>query len=112
MICVGPLAEMLFRKENTSLLLMFHKKKIKVFGYYIGPVYTWRTLTGVKLNNNRTQYSRPEIFWHVTKALSRKYTKREVFRLCLFCEKLRFIYFAQRTSVKLINHNISEIYII
>jgi len=27
------------------------------------PVYTWRTLTGVKLNNNRTQYSRPGIFW-------------------------------------------------
>jgi len=25
--------------------------------------YVWRTLTGLKLNNNRTQYSRPAIFW-------------------------------------------------
>jgi len=30
----------------------------------IGPVYTWCTLTGVKLNNNITQYSRAAIFWH------------------------------------------------
>jgi len=29
----------------------------------LGPVYTWRTLIGVKLNNNWTQYSRPPIFW-------------------------------------------------
>jgi len=28
-----------------------------------GSVYTWRTLTGVKLKNNWTQYSRPAIFW-------------------------------------------------
>jgi len=28
-----------------------------------GPVYTCCTLTGVKLNNNWFQYSRPEIFW-------------------------------------------------
>jgi len=29
----------------------------------LGPVYTWCTLTtGVKLNNNQTQYSSPEIF--------------------------------------------------
>jgi len=28
----------------------------------LGPIYTWRTLTGVKLSNNRTQYSSPEIF--------------------------------------------------
>jgi len=50
-----------------------------------------RTLTGVKLNNNWTQFSRPEIFGSVIKILSRNYTKRKVFRLCLFCEKLRFI---------------------
>jgi len=31
--------------------------------YYWGPAHTWRTLTGVKLNNNWTQYSRLEIFW-------------------------------------------------
>jgi len=31
--------------------------------YCLGPVYTWRTLTGVKLNNNWTQYSSSEIFW-------------------------------------------------
>jgi len=29
----------------------------------LGPVYTRRTLTGVKLNNNRTQYFSSEIFW-------------------------------------------------
>jgi len=29
----------------------------------LGPVYTWRTLTGVKLNTNCTQYSCPESFW-------------------------------------------------
>jgi len=29
----------------------------------LGPVYTWRTLTGIKLNNNRIQYSSSEIFW-------------------------------------------------
>jgi len=29
----------------------------------VSPVYTWRTLTGVKLNNNRTQYFWPAIFW-------------------------------------------------
>jgi len=30
---------------------------------HLGPVYTWRTLTGVKLNNNWTQYSSPAVFW-------------------------------------------------
>jgi len=64
-------------------------------------VYTWRyTLTGLKLNNNLTQYSRLTIFGSVTKTLSRNYTKRKVFPKCTFCEKLRFIHFAQRTSVK------------
>jgi len=33
------------------------------YEYYFGPIYTWRTLTGVKLNNNWTKYSRPAIFW-------------------------------------------------
>jgi len=28
-----------------------------------GPIYTWRTLIGVKLNKNGIQYSSPEIFW-------------------------------------------------
>jgi len=28
-----------------------------------GPIYTWRTLTGVNLNNNWIQYSSPEICW-------------------------------------------------
>jgi len=28
-----------------------------------GPIYTWRTLTSVMLNNNWTQYSRPATFW-------------------------------------------------
>jgi len=33
-----------------------------LFSYSLRPVYTWRTLTGVKLNNNWAQYSRPAIF--------------------------------------------------
>jgi len=71
------------------------------FKHRLGSVYTWRTLTGVKLNNNRTQYSRTAIFFGIiTKALRRNYTKRKVFRFCLFCGKLRFNHFAQRTSVK------------
>jgi len=46
----------LFLKNNTffknnSFLKTTHKKKS--FYYGIGPVYTWRTLTGVKLNNNK-----------------------------------------------------------
>jgi len=60
----------------------------------------WHTLTGVKLKNNQTQYPSPEIFWQCTKALIWNYTKRKVFRLCLFCEKSQFIHFAQHTSVK------------
>jgi len=32
-----------------------------------GPVYPWLTLTGVKLNNNWTQYSSPAIFWQCNK---------------------------------------------
>jgi len=31
--------------------------------YGLRPIYTWRTLIGVKLNNNWTQYSSPENFW-------------------------------------------------
>jgi len=34
--------------------------------------------------------------------------KRKVFKLCLLYEKLRFIHFAQRTSVNRINRSISE----
>jgi len=29
----------------------------------LGSVYTWRTFTALKLNNNWTQYSRSAIFW-------------------------------------------------
>jgi len=42
------------------------------------------------LNNNRTQYSSPEIFWQRNQD-----TEPE-----LNYTKLRFIHFAQRTSVK------------
>jgi len=60
------------------------------------------TLTGVKLNNNRTQYSiGQQFFGSVTKALSRNYIKRKVFRLCLFFEMLRFIRFFTRTLSKM-----------
>jgi len=47
---------------------------------------TWRTLNGVKFNNNWGL----AIFGSVTMALSRNYTKRKVFRLCLFSEIFRF----------------------
>jgi len=33
----------------------------------LGQVYTWQRLTGVKLNNNWTQYSKPAIFWQCNK---------------------------------------------
>jgi len=69
--------------------------------YDLGPVYTWRTLTGVKLNNNRTQYSSPEFFGSVTKSLILNYTKRKVFKLCLFCEKLQFIFFCSAYERKI-----------
>jgi len=48
--------------------------------YFLGLVYTWRSLTGVKLNNNRTQYTRTSIFDSATKTLSLNYTKCKVFR--------------------------------
>jgi len=41
-----------------------------------------------------------QFFGSVTKILNCNYTKCKIFRLCLFCEKLRLIQFAQRTSVK------------
>jgi len=71
----------------------------------LGPVYTWRTLTGVKLNNNFTQYSSPEMFWQCNQGTEPELHKRKIFRLRLFCEKLRFNHFAQRTIVK---SNISQ----
>jgi len=37
-----------------------------------------------------------QFFGSVTKTLSRNYTKRKVFRLCLFYELLRFIRFYAR----------------
>jgi len=29
----------------------------------LGPIYTWRTLTGVKLYNNQTKYLVQKFFW-------------------------------------------------
>jgi len=43
-----------------------------------GPVYTWRTLTGVKLSTLVQKN-----FSSVTKTLSGNYTKRKVFKLCI-----------------------------
>jgi len=54
----------------------------------LGPVYTWRTLTGVKLNKTEPSTLGQQFFGSVTKTLSQNYTMRKVFRLCLFCEKL------------------------
>jgi len=42
---------------------MSPSRRLGYFNNQLSPVYTWRTLTGVKLNNNQTQYSGPEIFW-------------------------------------------------
>jgi len=49
------------------LVLCFQNQKhfevsIAYYPAILGPIYTWRTLTGVNLNNNWTQYSRPAIF--------------------------------------------------
>jgi len=49
-------------------LLLNNSKMIRIkfrrsVNQLLGLVHTWRTLTGVKLNNNWTQYSRPAIFW-------------------------------------------------
>jgi len=48
-------------------ILDFEQLLIRKLTYHVvehlGPVYTWRTFTGVKLNNNWTQNSRPAIFW-------------------------------------------------
>jgi len=63
---------------------------------YQGPIYSWHTLTGEKLNKTELSTLGQKFFCSVIKAQSRNYTKHKVFRLCLFCEKLRFIYFAQR----------------
>jgi len=55
----------------------------------LGPVYISRTLTGIKLNNNRTQYSIVQKFFgSMSKTLVRNYTKRKVFRLCLILWEL------------------------
>jgi len=64
------------------------------------PPYFPRLCTGVSWITTELNTLGQKLFGNVTKALSRNYTKRNVFRLCLFCEKLRFIHFVQRTSVK------------
>jgi len=62
----------------------------------------YNTFTGVKLNNNRNQYSRPAIVWQCNQSLdlSLNYTVRKIFGLCTFYEKIGFIHFAQHTSKK------------
>jgi len=62
--------------------------------------YTHRRKVEQQLNP--VLYLVQKFFGSVTKALSRNYTKRKVFRLCLFCEKLRFIRFYARTLSKMI----------
>jgi len=65
--------------------------------------YYIRTFTGVKLNKNRTQYSRLAIFGSLSKALS--YTRRKVFGISEFYEKMGFIHFTQQTACNCINLN-------
>jgi len=52
-----------------------HKNRTRQKPLALGPIYTWRTLTGVKLKNNLTQYLVQKFFGSVTKALIRSYTK-------------------------------------
>jgi len=56
----------------------------------IRPVYTWRTLTGVKLKTTEPSILAQQFFGSVTNTLNRNYTKRKVFRLCLFYESENF----------------------
>jgi len=46
-----------------TLKIRFQVSKFKLAAQLLSPVYTWRTRTGGKLINNRTQYSWPAIFW-------------------------------------------------
>jgi len=40
-----------------NCMMQYRRRKL------LDPIFTWRTLTGVKLNNNCTQYFSTEIFW-------------------------------------------------
>jgi len=51
----------------SNVTSAFISKTALYFRNTFRPVYTWRTLTGVNLNNNRTQYSKPAIFWQRNK---------------------------------------------
>jgi len=48
--------------KEMRYLFVFSCRSISLSNV-LRPVYTWRTLTGEKLNNNWTQYSRSAIFW-------------------------------------------------
>jgi len=60
------------------------KKYHKLTYLALDPIYTWRTLSGVELNNNWTQ----QFFGSVTVALSLNYTRGKSFRICLFMRYL------------------------
>jgi len=48
---------------SASKTIYESAEPLQISLYTLRLVYTWRTLTGVKLNNHWTQYSRPAIFW-------------------------------------------------
>jgi len=62
---IGPNEEDKTRQRFAVNQIKFHRAETRSInkGYVLRPVYTWRTVTGVKLNNNWTQYSSPEFFW-------------------------------------------------
>jgi len=70
-------------------ILRFIRFSLVRWAEWIGPIYTWRKFTGVKLNNNRPQYCRTAIFRLCNRGLEPDHTRRKVFRLCLLWEHSR-----------------------
>jgi len=60
-----PLAPLPWLRPWTTPVRNLYKFSVKKYIIPVTsrPIYTRRTLTRVKLNNSRTQYSRPAIVW-------------------------------------------------
>jgi len=87
----GGLDPALYLRDVSTLTQVFINLLIEIeyltlsVGLHL--TYTHRRKFEKQLNPVQGQ----QFFGSVTKALSRNYTKRQVFRLCLCCEILRFI---------------------
>jgi len=67
------LQSIIFRSSKLLIKSVQNKYGIaRVYAAYLGPIYTWRTFTGVKLNNNGTKLSRPAIFWQCNQDIEPK----------------------------------------